>query len=171
MAPVTITLEHNPAAIRELKKRIRGMRERSEDLSPAWEALLDWFADQNTQQFLTRGARYRDPWPPLAAATIAEKERLGYPLDPLVRTGRLRESLTRRPLAVELITPSRVSAGTDVDYAKHHQYGAPRANLPRRALFVPGQIRAEQAATSAVANYIIRGEQRVGGRTVMRGQR
>lgn len=165
---MTITLEHNPAALRELKTRIRGMRERAEDLSPAWDALLDWFADENVKQWLSQGARWREPWPPLAASTLREKARLGYPADPLIRTGRLARSLTVRPLAVETITPSRVIAGTNVDYAPHHQYGAPRANLPRRALFVPEQIRAEAAATSVVANWIIRGERRVGGRAVLR---
>lgn len=39
-----------------------------------------------------------DQWPPLAASTIAEKQRLGYvnqisPTDPLLRTGDMRESV------------------------------------------------------------------------------
>lgn len=34
------------------------------------------------------------PWPPLAAATIARKQAGGYPLEPLVRSGQMKEDAT-----------------------------------------------------------------------------
>ena len=152
-----------------VKRAVREMRERAQDVSPAWDALLTWFSEQNFEQWMGRGARYREPWAPLAPSTLAEKFRKGLPLHPLIRTGTLANSLSHRPLQVEHITGSEVTAGTDVKYAKFHQTGT--RYMPRRTLFSPDQIRKEQAATSSVANWIIKGERRVGGRTVMRGGR
>lgn len=152
-----------------VKRMIREMRERAEDVSPAWDALLTWFAEQNFEQWLSRGGRYRTTWAPLAPSTKAEKFRKGLPLHPLIRTGKLVNSLAHRPLKIEHMTGSEVTAGTDVPYAHFHQTGT--RYMPRRVLFSPAQIRKEQAATTAVANWIIKGERRVGGRDVLRGGR
>lgn len=165
----TLDISYDRRKFEALAQRVRGMRERTADVSPAWDALLTWFAEQNQAQWLTRGARYREPWPPLAASTLEEKFRQGWPLDPLIRTGELVQSLTHRPLRVEHITGREVRAGTDVSYAKFHQTGT--RYMPQRILFSPLQIRREQAATTAVANWIINGERKVGGRTVLRGGR
>jgi hypothetical protein len=166
---MTLTFTYDQRKFEALSQQLRGMRERSQDVSPAWNALLDWFAEQNQAQWLTRGGRYRQPWAPLATSTVDEKFRQGWPLDPLIRTGELVQSLTHRPLRIEHITGREVRAGTDVPYAKFHQTGTRR--MPQRILFSPLQIKREEAATTAVANWIIGGEQRVGGRTVMRGGR
>jgi hypothetical protein len=88
-----------------VRKQLRDMAARAKDVSPAWQALLTWFGEQNFDQFLTRGGRYHTVWPPLAASTQAEKLRQGHPLDPLIRTGALTRSLTSRPLGVEHVTP------------------------------------------------------------------
>lgn len=152
-----------------VRKQLRDMAARAKDVSPAWQALLTWFGEQNFDQFLTRGARYHTVWPPLAASTQAEKLRQNHPLDPLIRTGDLTRSLTSRPLGVEHVTPHEMVGGTDIRYAGFHQRGTSR--MPRRALFDPAQIRREQAATTAVANWILKGQARVGGRSVLRGGR
>lgn len=163
----TMRIAYDERAFRALVERVAEMRKRAQDVSPAWDALLTWFSEQNFEQWLGRGARYRKPWAPLAESTLQDKFARGYPLDPLIRTGELARSLTSRPLSREHITPREVSAGTDVSYAKYHQFGT--KHMPQRILFSPEQIRREQAATSAVANWILKGERKVGGRTVMRG--
>src|SRR5262249_15695179 len=61
------------------------------DLEPLWELVKPVAADVEEQQFATQG---EGAWPPLAESTIARKEAGGWPLDPLVRTGDLKESLT-----------------------------------------------------------------------------
>lgn len=166
---MTLKIDYDRQAFDRLARQVREMRERAQDVSPAWDALLTWFAEQNFEQWLGRGARYRRPWAPLAPSTVSEKFRAGLPLHPLIRTGKLVNTLVHRPLGVEHMTGSEVTAGTDVKYAKFHQTGT--RYMPQRILFSPGQIRKEQAATTAVANWIISGERRVGGRTVMRGGR
>lgn len=153
---------YDRAAFAELRHRVRGMRERAQDVTPAWDALLDWFAEQERRQWAGRGARWRDPWAPLAPSTLAEKHRLGYPLNPLVRTTRLRTSLTQRPFGVEHMTPHAVTAGTRVTYAKFHQTGT--RFMPRRILFSPERIRREEVATRTIANWIIHGRAETGTR-------
>jgi hypothetical protein len=138
---------------------LQAMAVRARDVSPAWHALLDWFAEQEMEQFLSRGRRWGDGWAPLAQSTIDGKFRQRYPLDPLIRTGELVGSLTHRPFPVEHITPSEVVAGTDVEHATFHQRGT--RFMPARELFDARRIRAEGAATRAVAEWILRGRQAV----------
>lgn len=165
----SINLDYDAAAFTRLVRGVREMRDRAQDVTPAWNALLDWFAEQNFHQWMTRGQRWREPWKPLAPKTLAEKFRLGYPLDPEVRTGALFASLGARPLGFENVTPTSVSAGSDVDYAPYQHYGTD--TIPARPLFSPGQIRREQAATSAVGNWILKGERRVTPIEQVRGPR
>ncbi|MBC8092166.1 MAG: hypothetical protein H7Y15_09565 [Pseudonocardia sp.] len=156
MSPATLRLDYDERAMARLRERVEGMRTRAQDASPDWEVVLDWFADRNFAQFLSRGAEYRTPWTPLAPSTVAQKRRLGFPRDPLVRTARLVHSITLRPLAVERIGPREFEAGTDVAYARFHQ-GGTRAGLPARPLFSAAEIKASNAVTYALANWVIDG--------------
>lgn len=87
------------------------------DFTGLWERFADTLEDVEHERFATEGF---GEWPPLAPSTIREKTRLGFPVTPLVRTGALEESLTKRELAMRL-TPQSMSWGTDVPYAKYHQ--------------------------------------------------
>lgn len=168
MPGTSINFERSsPEHWRRVHRRLRDMAERAQDASPAWQGLITWFAEQNFEQWLSRGARYHSDWPPLAASTREGKLRAGYPLDPLIRTGRLAVSLSVRPMDVEHVTPHEMVAGTRVPYGRFHQRGTSR--MPARQLFSPAQIRREKAATTAIANWIIKGEIKVGGRAVLRG--
>lgn len=63
----------------------------------------------------------------LAASTVKQKRRQGYSLKPLQRTGLMKRSLNHQ-----------VSGGLKLmglDIIKHHQYGAPKGNLPMREVF------------------------------------
>ena len=161
-----LTLTADTRKLLETRAALQAMAVRARDVSPAWHALLDWFVAAEREQFASGGHRFGSGWAPLAAYTIAEKVRHGYPTDPLIRSGDLAASLTRRPMAVEHVTPHEVVAGTDDPKAIYHQRGTSR--MPQRKLFDPRQIRRERAATTAVANWIVKGEQRVGGRRVLR---
>lgn len=147
----------------EARAELHRMRERAQDLSPAWRELLVWWARTNVEQFSSKGRRWRTPWPSLATSTKVEKRRSGLLSDPLVRSTRLRGELTRRPLGVEHVTHNSVDAGTDLPYAKFHQGGAPRAHLPRRALVNMRQVAAEGAAGAYVLSWIVNGVPHGGG--------
>jgi hypothetical protein len=146
-------------SIAPVRRKIHAMRDRVDNLTAAWEVLLDWFADQERRQFGSRGARWRSIWPELARSTLTDKRGEGYTTDILVRTGELGRSLSDRPMSVERILPHEVVAGTRVRYAKYHQYGT--KYMPRRLLISAEQVARENAATSAVISWIITGRAEV----------
>lgn len=148
-------LEFDAHGWQQARRRIAEMKWRADNLIPAWDALLDWWAAENRKHFATRGQRWRTPWPPLADSTITEKLRLGYPIDPLVRTGRMRSQLVGRPLGFERLTQTSMAAGTRLERAVFHQRGTRR--MPRRQLVNATQVTREQAATSAVRSWIVSG--------------
>lgn len=139
----------------QARRELMAMKQRAGNLIPAWDELLDWWARENRKHFTGRGQRWRTPWAPLAARTIAEKTRLGYPLDPLVRTGQMRSQLIARPLGFERLSQTTMIAGTRLERAVFHQRGTKR--MPRRQLVNAPQVSREQAATSAVRSWIVSG--------------
>lgn len=92
----------------------------------------------------TRGTGRSTSWPPLAQSTLEEKRRLGYPEDPLIRTGEMMSqvwqfqgSVWPIPGGVELIYPDPREAEGIRRYIGH-QLGAPHGgrnpNLPARPM-------------------------------------
>lgn len=65
---------------------------------------------------------------PLAASTLLQKRRKGYSSRPLIRTGLLVRSLNHT------VNGGRLTLRA-VKYGKHHQYGAPNANIPQRKIY------------------------------------
>ena len=148
-------LEFDARGWQEARRRITEMKLRADNLIPAWDVLLSWWAEQNRQHFASRGQRWRTPWPPLTRATVAEKRRRGFPADPLVRTGRMRAQLVGRPLGFEHMAQTSVVAGTRLERAVFHQRGT--RFMPQRQLVNAMQVSREQAATSAVRSWIVTG--------------
>jgi hypothetical protein len=156
----TMSIDVDRARLARVRREIAAMRARARDVRPAWEALLDWFADRNFSQFLRRGGEYGTPWAPLKPETIEQKRRMGYPTDPEIRTGRMAHELTMRPLGVENLGPRSMEAGTKIKYARFQHRGT-RRGLPARPLFSAEEIRASNAATNALANWVIDGRRSV----------
>jgi hypothetical protein len=142
-----------------VRRKIHAMKERAGNLIPAWDVLIDWFADQERLQFGQRGARWRTLWPELAEETVISKRALGYTGDILIRETDLLRSLTDRPLSIERMTAREAVAGTRIPYARYHQDG--RGRNPRRVLIDAGVIADEEVASRAVASWVTRGEARV----------
>jgi phage gpG-like protein len=140
----------------QLRKELGDMRDRAADVRPAWDALLTWWAARNVTNFQNAGKRWKKPWRPLAPATVADKMRLGYPKDTLIRTGALRDSLSRRPLGIERLRPHDLEAGTNTNYAHFHQHGT--SKMPARVLVNAEQVKREGVATSALINWIVAGK-------------
>lgn len=90
----------------------------------------------------------------------------GYPL--LRASGTLERSITNDGdvNAIKVITEKSLVIGTRVPYGIHHQYGAPKANVPmRKFLFIdastdistnPALSRRSEAWTKAIQTYIER---------------
>lgn len=114
----------------QLDRTLARFSDRAQDATPAWDRMADSFEQLNRRQFQASGRAASGGWAPLSPAYAAWKSR-HYPGRPiLVRTGELRESLTRRPFGVEVIRPGSMEIGTAVPYARFHQQGGP--GLPRR---------------------------------------
>jgi hypothetical protein len=145
--------------IAPLRRKIHAMKDRATNLIPAWDVLIDWFADQERIQFGQRGARWRKLWPELAESTVADKRAAGYTGDILIRETDLLRSLTDRPLSIERLSAREATAGTRVRYARFHQDGTKR--MPARVLIDAGVIAEEGAASRAVISWITKGEPHV----------
>lgn len=112
----------------------------AEDMSPAFDTIMDAFEDWTADQFATRGAAFGTRWDPLTDATIADKRRAGAsePEQPLVWTGALRASFQRGGKD-HVRESSRDSAewGTrNRDAMWHHGRHRSSSNpVPRRPIF------------------------------------
>lgn len=114
----------------QVERTLDRFAEAAEDATPVWEVLADRFARMERKQFATEGAHASGGWAPLSPRYAAWKAR-HYPGRPiLVLTGDLKESLTRRPFDIEIITPKLAIFGSAVVYGGYHQRG--EGHNPRR---------------------------------------
>ena len=102
-------------------------------MNPAYEAIANYQAAEWRKQFATEGSHFGTSWAPLSPGYRKWKA-AHFPGQPiLVRTGRLRASLTQRPLGIEEVTSKGIRLGTDVPYGQFHQRGT--RVMPRRQLY------------------------------------
>jgi len=129
------------------------LSERVLNLEPVWRQIAKDLMELEAQIFVTQGSVIGKPWAPLSPKTIRQKQRKNLPLEPLVRTGRLRASLTDESsseMALE-IEPLGLTFGSAREtenrqwfLAPIHHFGAPRRNIPARALMPDSQQLAER---------------------------
>jgi len=118
--------------------RLRRLRSELEDVSGLWERLSEIMVEETVELWATEGAAATPPWAPLSEYTIQKKMRMGIPLDPMVETRNLYESLTDPTEAMEVsqghsslgtFTSKEFTWGTEVvnergeTYAEFHQEG------------------------------------------------
>jgi phage gpG-like protein len=112
----------------QLDRELERITDRTADLTPVWDDIIDDFLRLETRQFDTQGV-YSGGWSPLSPAYAARKAR-EFPGQPILQaTGDLMRSLTRGP-AVRIVRPQSVMFGSDVEYGRYHQAGTP--NMPQR---------------------------------------
>ena len=125
----------------EVFDRAERVVDRTADLRESGPDIDRAFARLESEQFASEGASGRGGrWAPLTRSTEAQKRGRGQIL---VRTGRLRDSLTRTGHAehVYRASESEIELGTSVPYAGRHQRGGKR--LPAREVI---SLTPEQAA-------------------------
>jgi phage gpG-like protein len=99
---------------------------RAEDVRPLWPEMNTLFHEDERARFERQGPG----WTKLADATLEHKAAAGQPPEILIATGRLLRSLTELPHGASESRPDRLVFGTDVPYARFHQYGT--RTMPRR---------------------------------------
>ena len=121
-----------------LTPKLKRLQQELDDMDGLWERLSDVMIEETAILWESEGATAIPPWAPLAESTIEKKTKAGLPLDPMVETGALRESL-EDPFEAAMFSQGRTSLGTfatkefswgtDVvnergdSYAEYHQEG------------------------------------------------
>jgi len=109
--------------------------DRVKNLQPVWSDLADDFVEREQMLFQREGAVPGwSKWAPLSMDYINYKRRKGWSTRILVARGTLRDSLTNRHHKDFYFRagPRRFEIGTRVPYARYHQRGVPKNNLPKR---------------------------------------
>jgi phage virion morphogenesis protein len=138
MAKITVRL--NDTLVLD---RLRQLLDNLGDLRPAMREVAGVMADEAESSLEGQRAPDGTPWETLADSTIEERTKLGYwPGRILQRTGRLAASISSD------FGPNFAVAGTNVEYAAAHQFGAktkPTEIRPRnkKALAFGGRVGAK----------------------------
>lgn len=144
-------------------RRLTGIENRAKDMTKAFGWMHQSFLSNETKQFQTQGRSGSLGWKQLSPRTVRYKAAKG--LDPRIlhATLRLRKSLTSKTAEghVREIGPQEAFFGTNVDYAVHHQYGAPKASIPRRRP-VEMTERQRRAWTRIAQAYLVGAEDLIG---------
>lgn len=116
------------SGLEQSRAKLKRLKQNLDDFEGLWDRIADVMIRHEEELFATEGATAEPVWPPLAESTIAYKVAHGFPIDAMVRTERLKESLTS-PEAGEvsqgrdslgMFTANVFSWGTDVEYAGYH---------------------------------------------------
>ena len=137
-----LAIQFEIAGVRQVSRALALSAAAVKDLRPVWEDIYDDFLKRERSLFTVEGAQGSPtrelgssgswgPWAPLDPMYAARKRAQGFGSKILVRTGRLRDSLTSRGAdAVFDPQPLSVAVGTGVPYAGYHQTGTRR--MPKR---------------------------------------
>jgi len=116
-------------------KKLFAMEARSKNFMPVFEKARLELQAANAANFALGGLP-AGGWKPLDASYAAWKA-INFPgSPPMVRTGRLFRSLTDLRGPANSIRPTSATFGTDVEYAKFHQYGTTKM-AKRQIIFEP----------------------------------
>jgi phage gpG-like protein len=112
------------------------MKDRLQNMRPVFEVAKAKLEMHNAENFASNGLPVGG-WKPLDAQYASWKA-VHFPgTPPMVRTGKLLESVTNLSnSAVNIIGDMSATFGTDVEYAKFHQYGTAKM-AKRKVIFTP----------------------------------
>jgi len=93
-----------------------------------------------------------NPWPLVTDRTLASRQTRTTDARALVDTGEYRADIVA---SSEVNLKQLVGViGTSKDFAKHHEFGAPEAGIPRRPLFGPAGKLGEELAVDLIGAEI-----------------
>ena len=131
---MALQLEWKIEGTQELSRRLQNIGEGIKDWTPAFreasEELAGIFANE---VFDTKGGTIGESWKPLTPRYLSQKLKQGYPADPLVRTGKMKNSFK---------TQFKADFGevwNSMFYFKYHQSKEPRSKIPRRIMMKLGE--------------------------------
>jgi hypothetical protein len=140
---------------RRVRQLLTEMVDRTTGMEAAWPGVGDVIADAMKQQFATEGAHLNGvQWAPLNPDYLAWKIGKGFRPERLRQTDAMKDSLTSRPMDVEVYEPMRATFGTTDEKAPWHQHGT--SIMPQRQII---NVTADLAddVNSVLATYIFEG--------------
>lgn len=149
----------------QINRDILRVGSRGENPRPAFYTMSKYFYLMEREQFATEGGFASGSWPDLQDATKASKRSSSNATvranaDNILRgTDTLMKSLTRpnARFSIRRIRKDELFLGTRDPKTKHHQHGAPGANVPQRR---PVEFRRKDkiAWIKMLQQWVIRGE-------------
>jgi phage virion morphogenesis protein len=139
--------------------RFRGMAARATNLLPVNERIADYLMNMIDQTFKSQGRRGGGSWKELTPDWKDRKAKQGKDLRILYYNGKLRLSLTQRENdnQILVVTNDEVSIGSTLPYARRHQKGDTKGNIPARP-YIKILRTDRQNVSDMVAKYIARGQ-------------
>lgn len=101
-----------------IQARLRAAAAATQNLEPMLSEMGEAVVESTRLRFTDGKGPDGNKWAPLSAATLLRRRKKGKGAQPLLDTGRLRNSITKR------VEPRSVWIGTNVVYARPHQFGA-----------------------------------------------
>jgi len=141
-------LEWSIEGEKQLSRRLRGLENDIKDFSPAFKKSASKLKSIFSRDvFSSRGQVIGEKWKRLSPYTVAQKARQGFPSDPLVRTGKMKNSFTTK------YGPREATISNTAEYFKYHQSNKPRSRIPRRVMMKLGNNQKEMVVKE-FQNYI-----------------
>jgi len=152
--PVVPQVVIKQKGVEQTEKLLAGLAKRGADPRPAFRSIMDEMRLAEDPWFRSHG---QGAWPDLADVTRQTKERLGFPADPLVRTGLMGASLTLRSGrgTIRTVNKEGFRFGTRVFYANFHRYGS--GNTPERNPLIPIDEHTRTRMVYDVKHYLLTG--------------
>lgn len=161
---MTVAIDFDVMGEKQVSRELLRFGSRALDARPAWALIMDDMMDAAARQFDTEGQSGSGGWAPLAESTILEKNRLGFDLNPLIRTLELRDSLTEpaHPMGIRFMSKDSLQFGSRVPYGPFHQRGT--VNMPQRRPVDFTELERKQFLKQ-LQEYIVKGKVATGALT------
>lgn len=134
MLQITWSIEGDVQLARRLRVVANGVKDWRSAFQEAADRLLKVFS---YDVFSTKGSVIGESWQPLKPSYLAQKAKQGYPIDTLIKTGKMKKSFYSNVFADYAII------GNNTEYFKYHQSKQPRSKLPRRIMLKLGNPQKE----------------------------
>jgi phage gpG-like protein len=145
-----VTVAFDPP-VEFILRQTGAFRRSLENLEPLWARVAPLMAEIEERWFDTGGD---GSWPPLAESTLAQKARRGFPADPLVATGDLKDSLVD-PARAGNVGPGYLAWETDVAYAGYHQDPSTPGRPPQRQVIPdPFPVEDRRKIETAIVTWV-----------------
>ena len=136
-----IGFQFEVSGVKQVTRMLALSADACKNLRPVWDDVYDDFLDREEDVFDSEGGSGSKPremgggawggWAPLSPSYAAQKAAEGFGNRILVRTGRLKASLTSRGAGSVFRSDAKsMAVGTSVPYAGYHQTGTRK--MPKR---------------------------------------